>query len=342
MTTRSALPFLAAAALLAGCSRSPAPPTAAAAGAATPVQVAAVAAADLPVLTEVTGTVRPTQRALLAAKVMGSIIDLPVTLGQPVAAGDLLARLAAPEVAARVAQAQAQLNLARRDLDRERALLAKGASTADLVATLEDRVALNAAVVREAEAMLAFAEIRAPFAGVVSRRLAEAGDLAAPGQPLVQLDGTGSFEVDVEAPDSLVGGLAVGRPLAATAPATGLRFEAPVAEISSAADPAARAVALKLAVPAGTAVRAGQFVRVALPGPAVRTLLVPAAAITSVGQMERVFVVGADRRAGLRLVRTGAVRGDQVEVLAGLEAGETVVVAPPAGLREGALLEVRP
>lgn len=342
MTPPSLLPLLAAAALLAGCSRPPARTESAPTGPAVPVQVAVVAGSDRPLVTEVTGTVRPVRRALLAAKVAGAIEALPVTLGQRVAAGDLLVRLSAVEAAARVAQAQAQLNVARRDLAREQSLLGKGASTTDVVAGLEDRVALTAALVREAEATLSHAEIRAPFAGVVARRFAEAGDLATPGQALLQLDGVDAFEVEVEVPESLLAPLALGRPLEVTLPATDRTFAAPVAEISSAADPAARAVTLKLAVPAGTDVRAGQFARVALPGPSVRTLLVPSSALERIGQMERVFVVGSGDKAILRLVRSGAARGDQVEVVSGLEAGERVVVAPPAGLREGAALEVRP
>jgi multidrug efflux pump subunit AcrA (membrane-fusion protein) len=95
-------------------------------------------------------------------------------------------------------------------------------------------------------------------------------------------------------------------------------------------------------VPAGTAVRSGQFARVALQGTALRTHLVPAAALSPQGQMERIFVAGENNRAVLRLVKSGAARGDRLEIVAGLTEGERVVVAPPAGLREGQSLEVLP
>ena len=61
-----------------------------------------------------------------------------------------------------------------------------------------------------------------------------------------------------------------------------------------------------------------------------------------IGQMERVFVVGPNNRAVLRLVKSGATRGDRVEILSGLDDGERVVVAPPAALREGQTLELLP
>jgi RND family efflux transporter MFP subunit len=332
---------LATAALLAGCSKHSAPAGPAAALPPATVRVAPIVAETAPALTEVTGTIRPVQRAMIAAKVMGAIDELPVTLGQRVRAGDLLVKISAAEISAKVLQAQAGLNQARRDLDRERDLLAKGASTADLVKGLEDRFTLTQAMVREAEVMLGYTTVRAPFDGVVARKLAHAGDLAAPGLPLLEIEGTADFQVEAGIPDSLAAGLAPGAALAIDVPATGVTFTGRLAELSSASDAYARTVTARLAVPAGTAVRSGQFARVQVPGAPVRALLAPAAAVTTFGQMERVFVA-ANNRAELRLVKTGAARGDRVEILAGLSADERVVVNPPAGLREGQPLQVQP
>jgi len=100
-------------------------------------------------------------------------------------------------------------------------------------------------------------------------------------------------------------------------------------------------VLAKISVPAAIAVRSGQFARVLVPGAPGRVLFAPAGAVTLFGQMERVFVARAGR-AELRLVKTGARRDDRVEILAGLSDGEQVVINPPAGLREGQPLEVKP
>lgn len=335
------VPLLLAAALVAGCSRPPAE-SATPGRALLPVRLAQVTRIDAPLATELTGTARPRQRATVAAKVMGTITALPVTLGQRVAAGDLLVQLSAPEIDARVAQARAQLSTATRELERERILLAKGAGTPDTVRGLEDRLALAQAQLREAETMLGYTQLRAPFAGVIATRLVEAGDLASPGQPLLGLDGLDDFQLEVFVPETVVSTLTLGRPIPVFVPASGARFAATIAEISSAADPAARAVLVKLSLPADATIRPGQFARVAMPGPTVTTLVAPADAVSRFGQLERVFVAGPDRRAVLRLVKTGARRGDQIEILSGLDAGESVVVAPPPALREGQPLEVRP
>lgn len=326
--------------LLAGCGKPANPASAVAALPPVKVHLAPAVAEDLLALTDVTGTVRPVQRAQLAAKVMGTIEEMPVTLGQRVAAGDLLVKISVGEITARLAQAQAQFNVAQRDLTRERDLLGKGASTADMVRGLEDRHAMTQAMVREAEVMLGYASVRAPFAGVIARKLANIGDLAAPGYPLVEIEGTDAFQVEAALPDSLAANLAAGTSLAVDA--GGVTFNAPLAELSSAADASARSVLAKLTVPAGVPVRSGQFVRVQVPGTPVRVLHVPAAALAPLGQMERVFVAGEGNRAVLRLVKSGARAGDRLEILSGLDAGERVVVNPPAGLREGQALEILP
>jgi RND family efflux transporter MFP subunit len=333
--------ILLAVALLAGCSKHGTASTAAAPALPTArVSVAKVAAIDAPVLTEVTGTVRPEQRATLAAKVMGTISELTASLGQRVGAGDLLLKLSAAEISARVTQARSQFNAAKRDLDRERDLLAKGASTADMVRGLEDRFAGAEAMVREAETMLGYTELRAPFAGTVVRKFVHAGDLAAPGQPLVEIEGAGDFEIEAGIPDSLAANTAVGTMLLVQADPDA-SFKARVVELSSSSDAFARTVTAKLAVESGAPVRSGQFVRVHVPSAPMRALLVPAEAVSTAGQLERVFVV-TNNRAELRLVKTGGVHDGRIEILSGLADGETVIVRAPAGLREGQPLEIAP
>jgi len=328
--------------LFAGCSRHETTPTGGAALPPARVQAALVRFESVPVMTEITGTVRPLRRATLAAKLMGSIEELPVTLGQPVRAGDLLVKISAGEISARLAQAQAQLDQAQRDLARERDLLPKNASTPDLVRNLETRGTLSEAMLREAETMLGYAVVRAPFDGLVARKFAEAGDFASPGVPLLEIEGVGAFQVEAGIPDSLAGALQPGASADITIPSAGATFAAPLAELSSAADTNAHTVTAKFTVPAGVAVRSGQFARVQVPGAPARVLLVPVAAVSRLGQMERVFVVGAGNRAGLRLVKTGAMRGNRLEILAGLDDGERVVLTPSAALREGQPLEIQP
>jgi RND family efflux transporter MFP subunit len=267
---------------------------------------------------------------------------MPFTLGQRVKRGDTLVTISAGEIKARVAQAESQYNQASRDLARERELLPKGASTATMVNDLEDRWAGAEAKLREAEVILSYATIRAPFDGVIARKFVNVGDLASPGIPLVEIEGLNGFEVEAGVPDSLAGGLGAGMSLVVQCPTEGVVFSGRVSEISSAADPTAHTVAVKITVPDSFVVRSGQFVRLQIPGAPIRALLAPWPAVTTLGQMERVFVAGSDNRAVLRLVKTGARRGDQVEILSGLDDGDRVILALTAGMREGQPLEIQP
>lgn len=333
-------PALSLAALLfAGCGRSD--PTAKPAAGDTPLAlpITVVESRVAPATVAVPGTVRPRDRAVLSAKVSGTVAEVNVTLGQRVAKGAPLARLAAAELAARVARMHAEAEQAQRDLERERSLAAKGVSAAETARAMEDRLKIVQAQLAEAETVLGYTVVTAPFDGVITAQPADVGDLASPGTPLLALEGEGTLRVEAELPES-VGDLPVGTAIAIEAEGAAAPLAGKVAELSPAADPNARTRRVRIELPDGAPVRSGQFVRVAAPVGERRSLEVPASAVSRFGQMERVFVV-AQGRAVLRLVKTGAVRGASVEILSGLSAGERVVTAPPPALRDGRAVEVR-
>jgi len=336
MKRHLALPALALGLLAGGCSRDPhvSPPLPTIAVRTTEVR----AITDLR-RTELPGTVRAVERAALAPKVTGTIAHLPIALGQSVKRGDILATISANEINARLAQAEAGLAQARRDLERETTLEAKGASATETVRSMQDRVAIAEATVAEARTMLAYTTITAPFDGVITRRFVNEGDLAVAGSPMLELENPALQRVEVEVPDSLAA-VAVGTDVPVRVNA--LDLPGRIAEVSPALDAVSRTFLAKIDLPAGAAVRSGQFARVAWPAGEAKALVVPAAAVSTFGQMERVFVV-ANNIASLRLVKTGARHGDSIEILSGLAAGEVIVAEPAAApLRDGQPVEVKP
>jgi len=313
----------------AGCSREaekPPPPPAA-----LPVQVARVERQVLPRAIEVPGTVRPVDRARLAARLMGEVVSIPVAIGQHVRRGETLLEIAANEIEARLAQAEARLDRVKRDYEREHALLSEGASTEASVRALESDVRAAQAAVSEARTLLGYTHLTAPFDGVITARLANEGDLAAPGAHLLSIEGTDRMRVETEVPESL-GHLRPGDSIALRI--SGIEMVGVLAEISSSADTQSRTVLARIDLPPGTAARSGQFARARFPADKSAALLLPASAVSRFGQIERVFTVREDR-ASLRLVRVGDRTGDRVEILAGLSEGELVVIDPPAPLRDG-------
>jgi RND family efflux transporter MFP subunit len=311
-----------------------------AAGPALPVRATLVAAERLPLLVEAPATVRPAERAVIAAKLTGTVASFPLGLGQAVAAGDVLLTLQAPEAEARLRQAQAQLAEATRTAERERTLVAKGVNAPDAQRDAEDRLRYAQAAAAEAEAMLDYATVRAPFAGVMTEKHVLPGDLATPGLPLLALESTSHLRAEGTIPEKAATGLRPGDTVAVSlddgaAPVSG-RLE----EISTAADAVSRSVLVKVALPDGAA-RSGQFARLQVSHTVADTLLVPADAITRYGQMERLFVV-EQARAVLRLVKTGRTLNHRIEILSGLNAGEQVVLAPPSALRDGQPVTLQP
>lgn len=284
---------------------------------------------------EVPGAVESVRKATIAARITGTITEMPVALGSMVKNGALLARINAEETTARLSQAETQLAQAQRNLAREKRLLEKDASTRETVKSLKEACRLAEAGVREARAMHGYTLITAPFAGIISRKMANAGELATPGSPLLVLENTEQLQVVAAAPEGPALKIKKGDQLAVTVPAADFSQNGTVAEIAPASDSASRTALVKIRITGAAALRPGQYARVSLPGAAGLTaFLVPEAALSRFGQMERLFVAD-NGTARLRLVRSGEHREGQVEILAGLDDGEQVVVRGGERLVEG-------
>jgi len=306
------------------------------------VRVIAVATQAAEGQHEVAGTVEAVRRATIAAKVTGTIEEMPVVLGSVVKKDALLVKISAGEIAAQMEQAKAQLEQARRNFEREKRLLAKDASTRETVKNMEDLYRVAEAGYREAKTMLGYTTITAPFDGMVSQKIANAGDLALPGMPLLVLENNRQLQVIAEVPEAFVTNINEGDSLPVSVPSADFKATGVVAEIAPSADATSRTFTVKININGATALRPGQYVRVSLPGDAAAcTFWVPETAVSRFGQMERLFVV-QDATASLRLVRTGDHRNGQVEILSGVNAGEQVVVQGGGQLVDGQPVHIVP
>jgi len=172
--------------------------------------------------------------------------------------------------------------------------------------------------------MLDYTLIVAPFNGVITRKLADVGDLAAPGKPLLQMENPDTLRLEADVPEALIGNVKLGDKLAVRIAAVASEIEGTVAEMSPAADPNSRTYLVKLDLPGATGLRSGQFGRVAVP--------VGAASAISRSRFRRdsawadgIGFVVANGHAQLRLVKTGSRIGDEIELVSGLNSGEQVV-----------------
>ncbi len=308
------------------------------------IQVAEARPAVHRAVEEVVGTVRARVRVVVEAKVSGRVEELPATPGLAVRKGELLVRLDAREIRARVEQAQAVLQQAERELARFATLLGQEAVTRAEYDAVEARQRVARAALTEAQTMLGDAVIVAPWDGVVTRKLAETGDLAVPGRPLLEIEDPASLRFEADFPESLAGRARVGDLLPVRLASMAQPLEGRVGEIEPTSDPVSRTFRVKLDLPpsAATNVRAGWFGRVSVPAGESTLLAIPSEAVLTRGQLEFAHVIDGDGRARLRLLRTGKQWGDLVEVLAGLEAGERIATRGGSGLVDGQPVTVRP
>lgn len=290
---------------------------------------------------EVVGTVRPKLQSIIEAKVSGRIEILAVAPGQKVKAGDLLAQLDAHEIQAKVDQARAVRDQAARELERGRKLFEqKITSQAEFDAVqARERVAAGAAT--EAETALGYTKVVAPFDGVVTRKLADVGDLAAPGKPIVEMEDPAALRFEAGVPEALAGEIKIGEKLPVRLSSLTSDLEGTVVEMAPVADASSRTFLVKLDLPPTEGVRSGQFGRVLVPTGKTDAVWVPASALIVRGQMETVFVA-VNQHAQLRLVRTGKRTDAEVELLAGINRGEKVVIEGAAELRDGQPITLKP
>lgn len=288
---------------------------------------------------DVVGTVRPKLHSVIEAKVSGRIEKMLVTPGQQVKTGELLAQLDSREIQAKLDQALAVSRQSESELKRYETLRAKQVITPAEFEGVQSRYQVAVAAAAEAETTLSYTKIVAPFDGVVTRKLADVGDLATPGKTLVELEDPKVLQFEAAVPEAIVGKVALGAKLPVQIMSK--EREAVVSEIAPSADPGSRTFLVKLDLPSAPDLRAGQFGRVEIPVSETNVLRAPASAVVQRGQMELVFVV-RDGRARLRLVKTGKRFGNEIELLSGVSAGEEVVTENPASLVDGQAVKTRP
>jgi RND family efflux transporter MFP subunit len=277
--------------------------------------------------------------------------------GDDLAAGARAARAAAAAAeegakaaAADLQAAEAARVLARASHDRIAGLHARGAATAqeldEAIATLRGVEArVGAATARTLQSQSAvdsaraasdqarttesFTAIAAPFDGVVTEKMTEPGNMASPGAPLLRVEDTSAFRLEIRVDESLAAEIRHGARILVFLGKEATAVSGTVVEIGRAVDADTHAFVIKIALPDVPGLRSGEFGKARFSAPPRRALTIPASAIVRRGQLTSVFVVD-NGRARLRLVNVS-----ESEVLAGLTESELVILTPPAGLVDG-------
>ncbi len=286
------------------------------------------------------GTVEAVNQATVSAQTSGRVAEILYDVNDFVEAGAAIMRFTDAEQQAAVGQANAALEEAQ-------ARFAEATQEYERVSNMYRRNAVSRAQFEQAEAnrdaagarleaagsavaaakeQLEYTEVKAPYAGIVSARHVEVGEMVAPGQPLMSGLSLGSLRVNVDVPQSLI------KPLREIGQAYVYvgddRIAAESLTFFPVADPEANTFRVRVNLPEnGASLLPGMFVKVGFVVGETRRLLIPAVAVVRRSELSAVYVVG-EEKVVLRQVRLGRRYGPDVEVLAGLAAGEHVALDP--------------
>jgi RND family efflux transporter MFP subunit len=307
-----------------------------------------------PVSLRATGTVHARETALVSAQVMGRIQQVMVREGDSVRAGQTLVVLDDAALRAQVEQAQAGVKAAQDAQAAAQTNAALAASTLGRYKQLESeksvspqemdevsrraegaaasleamRAQTDAARAQESSArtMMSYTRLVAPFAGVVTSRMADPGTMAAPGVPILQVDQAGPLQLDATVDESVIGAIRKGMNL--TVEVNGAAATASVAEIVPAADPSSHSFLVKIDLPSSSQTRAGMYGTADFANGTRQAVVIPRSAVVSRGSLNCVYVLDGQGIAQLRYITLGAAQGNLVEVLSGVSSGEKLVDSP--------------
>ena len=338
---RAVMPWLAALLALVGCGGGK--PVTATAHAVAPLASIEVRPERSPLERQLDGTIEAVNQGTVAAQTSGRVAEILYDVNDFVPAGAVIVRLRATEqrtgllqAEAALREAQARAIEARAQFERVSDIYARKVvpkATFDEATAARDaanaRLTAAQAAVQAAREGVSYTEIRAPYAGIVTRRHVELGETVNPGTLLMSGLSLQYLRVTVDVPQSVVE--QVRRIRKAAVYVGDRRIEAQKLTVFPEASAPANTFRARIELPENAAdLYPGMFVKVGFVVGEAERLLVPAASLVERGEVNAVYVIGNDGATSLRQVRIGHRFGDRVEILAGLVAGEHVAVDPVA------------
>lgn len=189
-------------------------------------------------------------------------------------------------------------------------------------------------------ANLDYGTVTAPFDGVVTRKHTEVGAMAGSGQPLVTLESTNRLRFSVEVPESLIAQVRQGDIVKVRLDAIDRALDGSIRQIIPSANPNSRSFTIKIALENSANLIPGMFGRLELPDGNKETITIPIEALLRRGQLEGVYLVGVDRQAELRWVKTGKTSDGLVEIVSGLVTGDRIITSNLEKLSDGQPIEM--
>ncbi len=182
--------------------------------------------------------------------------------------------------------------------------------------------------------------VMAPYSGSITKKIIDVGDLASPGAPLFSLETHGKFQVAFSVPEMHIDKVYLNQQLTITIPSMdNISVKGVVVRIDPAADPLSRSFNVKLDLSETQKFRSGVFARIALPVGSTDMILIPKTAVIHHGQLTGIYLVDKTKTAHFRLIRTGRIIKNKIEVISGIHPGDHYVVHPPVNMENNVIVE---
>jgi membrane fusion protein, multidrug efflux system len=322
-----------------------------------PENIAVAANGSIMTGPSISGTLEPDREAVLRAQVSGSVLQTYADQGQTVNAGTVLARIDASGIQDAYTSARAGLvsarnaaDVAAKDLARNEKLLAAGAiAERDIDQSRRSSIAAQAAL-EDANSRLASAEkayrsttVTAPFSGVVSERPVSAGDVVQPGTALFTVVDPSSMRLEASVPAEQLASIRIGVPVSFTVSGyPGRQFVGRITRINPTADPTTRQVRIYVSIPnEGRSLVGGLFANGRMSTATKMGLVVPQSAVDVRGTIPSVMRVkqGKVEKVQVQVGLTDKT-SETIEVLSGLQAGDTLLLGAAQGITPGTLIRI--
>jgi membrane fusion protein (multidrug efflux system) len=287
------------------------------------------------------GTARANEAVEVTSKTSNTVTAVRFTDGQRVQKGQVLVELDSAQARADLAAAEAASAESASQVKRSRELMNTRVISEAQYEQLEATMKANDARVASARSRVDDTVIRAPFAGRVGLRRVSVGSLVNPGTTIATLDDLSVIKLDFSVPENMLASLREGLKVKATAAAfPGREFSGTVTSVESRIDPISRSVTVRAHVPnPDLALKPGMFLNVTLARDERDALMIPEAALVPEQSRQFLFVV-EEGRAVRREVRIGRRQPGRVEIVAGLETGDQVIVEGTQKVRDGGAVRV--
>jgi RND family efflux transporter MFP subunit len=308
----------------------------------------------------VSGKIEAANSASISTRMMGYVNKVYVKVGAKVKKGQLLVSINNTDLQAKLAQVNANITKAKagfknaeKDYNRFKNLHAENSVSQkeldDVTAHYEmAKAGLEAAkqMRNEVNSQFSYANIRAPFNGVVTGKFIKSGDMANPGVPLVSLESPKLFEVVALVPEHQISQIKQGSKVSVLVKTLQKTMDGTVSEISSSATNTGGQYIVKMTLKKlDVKVLSGMFVTVLFPvdkmTSANEKVLIPIANLTKKGSLKGIYTVSEQGTALLRWLRLGKTYGDKIEVLSGLKQGETYISSSEAKLYNGVKVTIQ-